>query len=59
MKLMVQCPQVNHHLFLPLRELTTCDEDFLGKGYAINRQIVINTPRVHLSKIYVVLCDNF
>ena len=26
MKLMVQCPQVNHHLLLPLRELMTCDE---------------------------------
>ena len=25
----------------------TCDENFLGNEYAINRQIVINTPRVH------------
>ena len=27
MKLMVQCPQVNHHLLLPLRGLMTCDEN--------------------------------
>ena len=28
MKLMVQCPQVNHHLLLPLREFMTCNENF-------------------------------
>ena len=53
---MVQCPQVNHHLLLPLRELTTCDEDFLGKGYAINRQNTTSPlQNNNLSKILYLL----
>ena len=32
MKLMVQCPQVNHHLLLPLREPMTCDV-IVGTSY--------------------------
>ena len=66
MKLMVQCPQVNHHLLLSLRELMTCDECsfilLLKYAHAWEMDVLLHIQRICnkpvINKKVSLLCGN-
>ena len=64
MRLMVQCPQVNHHLLLLLRGLMTCDENnyechtncYASKSLLLFCISVI--PNCHIFRVFLIIMRN-